>query len=153
MQAQHDLKLIDLNRKGSIASDFTYTLHSGRQGRMHSICSPYTLLWFYDPDCEGCAAMLEAMKRSDILNHPKVLEHVTVLAVYPDEDIELWRSHRHRIPAAWTNAYDKKLVILTEELYDLKGMPTLYLLDRNKRVLLKDASVKEVEYYFQKNMP
>jgi hypothetical protein len=36
---------------------------------------------------------------------------------------------------------------LDRELYDLKAMPTLYLLDKDKKVLLKDAPVEQVEQY------
>ena len=32
-----------------------------------------------------------------------------------------------------------------EQVYDLKAMPTLYLLDAEKRVILKDASFEQVE--------
>ncbi len=39
----------------------------------------------------------------------------------------------------WINGYDKELTVLERELYDLKAMPTLYLLDKDKKVLLKDA--------------
>lgn len=153
IQARHDLKLIGMNRKGSIASDFVYTLHSGGQSQLHRIRSPYTLLVFYDPDCQGCAAMLEELKGSSILNRPDMMKRLKVLACYPDEDIELWRKYRYQIPAGWINAYDKDLVVLSNELYDLTAMPALYLLDKDKRVLLKDVSVKEVEYYFQNNVP
>ena len=52
------------------------------------------------------------------------------------------------IPDGWINSYDKELTVLTEECYDLKAMPALYLLDKDKKVLLKDATVKEIEDYF-----
>lgn len=61
-RARHDLRLITMNRPGSIAADFTYTLPSGAQKRMHDIRSPYTLLLFYNPDCHGCAETLAAMR-------------------------------------------------------------------------------------------
>ena len=34
---------------------------------------------------------------------------------------------------------DKKGVILSDSLYDLKALPTIYLLDENCRVLMKDV--------------
>ncbi len=33
--------------------------------------------------------------------------------------------------------------------YGFKDLPTLYLLDHNKRVQLKDATVEEIEKYFE----
>ena len=47
----------------------------------------------------------------------------------------------------WTNGYDKELVIKNKNLYDLRAIPTLYLLDKNKTVLLKDATLQKVEQY------
>lgn len=35
----------------------------------------------------------------------------------------------------------------TKNLYDLRAIPTLYLLDKNKTVLLKDATLQKVEQY------
>ena len=57
--------------------------------------------------------------------------------------------HRNEIPDGWINSYDKELTVLTEECYDLKAMPTLYLLDKDKKVLLKDAAVRDIEDYFE----
>lgn len=148
-RALHDLKLINMNREGSVASDFVYTLSSGEQQRMHAIRSPYTLLLFYNPDCQECAETLTAMKTSSVLNSPSVMEQVKILAFYPDEDHDIWMKHRNEIPGNWINSYDKKQVVLAKELYDLKAMPTLYLLDKDKKVLLKDARMEEIENYFK----
>jgi hypothetical protein len=35
-------------------------------------------------------------------------------------------------------------------LYDLKAIPTLYLLDGSKTVLLRDATLEEIEKYLIK---
>ena len=43
------------------------------------------------------------------------------------------------VPSSWINAYDAGARISKEELYDLKAIPSMYLLDRDKRVLAKDA--------------
>ena len=48
------------------------------------------------------------------------------------------------------NGYDKKLVIKEKNLYDLKAIPTLYLLDKDKKVLLKDATVAQIDQYLNK---
>ena len=62
-----------------------------------------------------------------------------VLALYPDEDLTAWRAHAPQVPSSWINAYDAGARISKEELYDLKAIPSMYLLDRDKRVLAKDA--------------
>lgn len=148
-RARHDLKLIGMNKVGTVAADFAYTLPSGVQKHMHTILSPYTLLLFYNPDCHGCAETLATMKSSPVLNNPAVMKQLKILAFYPDEDREVWVNHQSEIPPTWINSYDKDLTVLTQELYDLKAMPTLYLLDKEKKVLLKDVPVGAVEEYFE----
>ncbi|KAA5118039.1 DUF5106 domain-containing protein, partial [Bacteroides fragilis] len=54
---------------------------------------------------------------------------------------------RNDFAKEWTNGYDKELVIKNKNLYDLRAIPTLYLLDKNKTVLLKDATLQKVEQY------
>ena len=75
------------------------------------------------------------------------MKQVRILAFYPDEEHEVWENHQDMIPSKWINGYDKELTVLNRELYDLKAMPTLYLLDKDKKVLLKDAPVEQVEQY------
>ena len=58
----------------------------------------------------------------------------------PDEDLGAWRAYRDRIPARWINAYDATQQLREKELYDLKAIPALYLLDCDKRVLVKDGT-------------
>ena len=139
-RARYDLKLIDMNRVGSVAADFVYTLASGAQRRMHDLRSPYTLLLFYNPDCHGCAEVLAHMKSSPVLTDAGIMKQVSILAFYPDEEYEVWKNHRDVIPSGWINGYDKELTVLDRELYDLKAMPTLYLLDKDKKVLLEGCA-------------
>ena len=136
-RARYDLKLIDMNRVGSVAADFVYTLASGAQRRMHDLRSPYTLLLFYNPDCHGCAEVLAHMKSSPVLTDAGIMKQVSILAFYPDEEYKVWENHRDMIPSGWINGYDKELTVLDRELYDLKAMPTLYLLDKDKKVICK----------------
>ena len=50
-------------------------------------------------------------------------------------------------PKEWICTYDDGQVITKERLYDLRAIPTFYLLDREKRVLLKDAPFRIIEAY------
>ena len=66
-----------------------------------------------------------------------------------------WLNYRHNIPASWINSYDKQLRLRDEELYDLKAIPSLYLLDSEKRVMLKDCNlvpqIEEAIYYAEQS--
>lgn len=49
------------------------------------------------------------------------------------------------------NARDASQVINRHRLYDLKAVPCLYLLDADKRVLLKDVTVEHLELYLREH--
>lgn len=150
-RAGHDLRLIRINRRGTRATDFTYTLSDGTRQRLHRLSAERLILLFYDPDCENCANTLEAMKASSLLADRLARNKVKVLAVYADEDTELWKKAQSSLPDTWLNAYDKERRIIREGLYDLQALPSLYLLDADKTVLLKDAAWERVERYLSEH--
>ena len=143
-------ELAEKNRVGMPAADFVYTLPSGKQGRMYGIKAEFTLLFFYNPDCETCAAIKQAMRSSQLLQELTGSKRMKVLTIYPDEDVELWRAHLNEMEDSWINGYDKGQVLTMEQLYDLTSIPSFYLLDKNKKVLLKDADWQQVLYFFGK---
>ena len=75
-----------------------------------------------------------------------------VLSLNPYIDLSEFQKHLSDFPSDWINGYDKKQMIDQKNLYDLKAIPTLYLLDKDKTVLLKDATAEEIEEYLQKNI-
>lgn len=142
-------ELAQKNRAGTKALDFTYTLANGKQGNLHGIKAPYTLLFINNPGCHACGEAIEALKRSPATAQAIARKRVKVLSLYPDADLAEWRKHLSDFPDEWINGYDKKRTIEQKNLYDLKAIPTLYLLDEDKTVLLKDVTAQEIEEYLQ----
>ena len=136
------LALVGRNQQGTVATDFTYTLANGTQGRLHKIDAPFTLLWFYNPGCGECAQTKADVVASGYLDMLHSMGAIEVLAVYADGDVAEWRKAQPEKPDWWIWAYDKGTVIQNKNLYDLKAIPTLYLLDEQKRVILKDPDVE-----------
>lgn len=136
---EHDLRLASQNRIGRPANDFRYTTADGATRRMYDIRAEYLLLFINNPGCGLCKTVREAITESPMLNELIERGRLKVLAIYPDEDLAEWEAYRPNIPARWINAYDKGCVVRDRELYDLKAIPALYLLDRDKRVMVKDA--------------
>lgn len=146
IRPEHELRLALRNRVGQPASDFRYRLASGAEGTLYGIRAEYTLLYFANPDCPMCRRLSGELLASPLLNELTERGTLCVLAVYPDADLSAWRTRRDGMPAAWIDACDPRGVILGGELYDLRAIPSLYLLDREKCVLVKDsASVPEIE--------
>lgn len=147
IRPQARLELAQKNRKGTKAFDFTYTLASGTQGTLYQIQADYTLLFINNPGCHACAEGIEAIRNSPVISKLMADKKLKVLALYPDEELDEWKKHRSDFPNEWINGYDKELTLKTENRYDLRAIPTLYLLDKNKMVLLKDAPAPTIEEY------
>lgn len=141
------LELVRKNRIGTPATDFTYTMANGQTSTLHKIQTDYLLLFFYDPDCQTCQEISKQMSTSFLINDFLKDKRLTILAVYPDEDLLAWKEHIATLPANWINSYDASGSLRNEEIYDLKATPTLYLLNKEKTVLLKDATFPEIEKY------
>jgi thiol-disulfide isomerase/thioredoxin len=147
----HLLELARKNRIGEKAADFTYTQANGKNGTLHAIRSDYTLLFFYNPGCHTCKEIMEQLTSSLRINYLMQEKKLTIVAVYPDEDLTEWNKYLPEVPEEWINAYDKGANVQNEEIYDLKAIPTLYLLDKDKKVILKDTTFEQIENYFRQS--
>lgn len=144
------LEMAKKNRPGMPAQDFTFALPTGQEGTLYDIGTDYTLLFFNNPGCHACNETLRMLKTLAQTNRLLQAGRLTLLTVYPDEELDEWRKHLHEFPVQWTNAYDPQLAIRDKQLYDLKAIPTLYLLDKEKRVILKDTTPQAIENYLKK---
>lgn len=133
-------KTVERNRPGTIAADFGYTTASGTQGRLHTLSSEILVVFFYNPGCADCRRVKELLGGSEVVDALHKSGRLKVLAVYPDKDLTEWKKYLHENPKWWISAYDKGTVIQNKGLYDLKAIPTLYLMDSNKRIALKDPT-------------
>ena len=144
MPYEYDLKVAMQNRVGYKANDFVYTLSSERSARMYNVKAEYLLIFISNPGCPMCRDIREQLMASPLLNELSERGKFKVLVIYPDKDLEAWREHLGDYPLSWINAYDKGGVITEQNLYDLKAIPALYLLNKDKVVMAKDCT--DVEY-------
>ena len=70
-----------------------------------------------------------------------------MLNIYPDEDLQAWYDYLDNYPKDWICGYDPDQVIRSDTRYWLRAIPSLYLLDDEKRVVLKDAPPEKVLVY------
>ena len=133
--------LCNKNRVGTTAADFRYATAWGRQYNMHSIEAEYLMIFFNDPDCPNCKAALEELKKSDPVINLVGMGVMKVLAVSPDGKTQLWDERKADYPSDWIYAYDPSGELNQGTIYSLRTSPSIYLLDEDKRVVLKDASL------------
>lgn len=138
LRPQSQLEMALKNRVGEPATDLVLNLSSGRKVRLYDQKADYTLLYFINPDCPTCAQATAELNASEVVRTLLDGGELKIVTVYPDEDITLWNSHLGDLPGDWVNTYDAEKQIRNRDFYDVRAIPSLYLLDRDKRVLLKD---------------
>ena len=134
-----DARLCALNKVGTRAADFRFADRRGKVRTLYGVEAPYTLLFFSNPGCEACMSIINVLKEDPQISGMISSGRLKVLNIYIDEDLDAWRSYMPVYPDEWYNGFDPDFVIRNETLYNVRAIPSLYLLDSDKTVLLKDA--------------
>ncbi len=136
---EFEIRMTGMNRAGTVAADFRFSDRNGRMRTLHGVSAPMTLLFFSNPGCEACLEIINVLK-----GEPKIAEMISsgklaVLNIYIDEDLQAWKEYMPVYPEEWYNGFDPDLVLRNDSIYNIRAIPSLYLLDGEKRVILKDA--------------
>lgn len=140
----YQARMTALNREGTVAADFRFADRNGRIHSLHGINAPMTLLFFSNPGCDACMEIIKVLSGHEGIASMIADGRLAVLNIYIDEDIQAWRDYMPIYPEQWYNGFDPDLVIRGETLYNVRAIPSLYLLDHEKRVILKDAPENRV---------
>lgn len=127
--------MIQKNMKGEPATNFSYETQTGQKSSLYEIDAKYLVLFFNDPSCSECKKVKE-----ELIQQKEALSSlgVKVFAIYIDDKPEEWRVANY--PADWFNGYAPE--IDTQDLYNIRALPCLYLLDKDKKVVHRDTSVE-----------
>ena len=147
--AMQDASLLGRNPQGAKATDFAYMLPDKTMHNMYDVAAKYTLLFFYTPGCSSCTYVTSRLKGSEIVGNMVQQGALAVLAVCTQDDTPSWRRYLEDIPNNWINGCDKGMSLTVEGVYDLRVPPVLYLLDANKKILLKDVPFAQIEEYLK----
>ena len=134
-----DAKMCALNRTGTKATDFRFSDSSGRIRRLYDIKADNIILFFSNPGCKACLDIINTLKSMPVVTEGVASGRLAVLNIYIDEDLEAWKEYMPIYPEVWYNGYDPDYVIRTDVLYNVRAIPSLYLLDKDKKVIMKDA--------------
>lgn len=137
------------NRPGTLAADFRFRDRTGTDKSLLSLpATEYTLLIFYDPDCETCHGVMDELSASDALNRMINAGKLSVVAVDFETDRSRWNSTKDSLPENWTVGFDKS-DIEDNDIYFIRATPTMYLLDVDKQVIAKDISIVRLFKWIQ----
>jgi len=150
------------NILGNPAADIDLPDTSGKHITLYNMSSPYTVVIIWDPTCGHCK---ETLPKIDSVYEQKWKgEGVKIFAMAKETDGTKsdWMNfiHRNHIQD-WSNVYyskaDEKARVDAgipgySQLYDVISFPTLYLLDKDKRIVAKKLSFDQINEVLQQKI-
>ena len=124
------VKRADILRKitiGRLAPTFTYIDDEGKQIDLSEINSKNTILFFYKPDCQKC------------------IRDKRILGLIKKRQKDLTILHINISEENYSNVSQDIAV-----QYDIKTTPTIYILDKDKRITAKNIKAEEIEFHIIK---
>jgi thiol-disulfide isomerase/thioredoxin len=150
------------NILGNPAADIDLPDTSGKHITLYGLHAPYTIVVIWDPTCGHCK---EIVPKVDSLYEEKWKdEGVQVFAMAKETDgtrkdwLNFIRQHHLE---DWSNVYyskaDEKARVDAgvpgySQLYDVLSFPTLYLLDKDKRIVAKKLSFDQINEVLQQKI-
>lgn len=144
-----ETQMCSLNMIGSPAADFTFTDLSGRRHTLYSIKAGTTLLFFTNPGCPACKEITESLTSDGKIAALVASGRLAVVNIYIDDELDKWREYASVYPKGWYNGYDQGYIIRSDVTYNVRAIPSLYVLDSEKKVIMKDAPVENVLPYLE----
>jgi len=128
---------------GKIAPEISAPDTKGKIVSLSGIRSEYTLVIFWSSECPHCGAMMPRLKELYDRQKPKRFE---VLSVSIDTSRTAWTGFLKEQKLSWINVTDLKgFNGKPADDFNIYATPTMFLLDREKKILSKPISLRELE--------
>ena len=145
------------NLIGEKAADLELTDSSGKPSSLYNVKSNYTVVVFWDPTCGHCR---EELPKLDSFYRAKwKKEGVKIYAVLSENEKSKWLEFIHEKKLEdWIHVYQteesKKAEVESKQasfrqLYDVTQTPTIYLLDKEKRIIAKKLTLQQMDDLLQ----
>ncbi|MGC4035385.1 MAG: DUF5106 domain-containing protein [Chitinophagaceae bacterium] len=150
------------NILGTAASDVILPDTAGQRVSLYSISAPYTLVVFWDPTCGHCKETLPRIDSIYRATWKSLGLKIYAIGRQTENTREDWLKfiHGHQIDD-WSNVYYSKAeesdriaknIPGYSQLYDIQSFPTLYLLDKEKRIIAKKLTLEQVNEVLKEKM-
>jgi hypothetical protein len=143
------------NILGTEASDIELPDTAGKTEKLYSLQAPYTLVVIWDPTCSHCKETLPKLDSAYNARWKNMGLKFFGMARETDGKKSDWLNfiHDHHLNE-WTHVYYSKDADQSRvnagipgysQLYDVQTFPTLYLLDKDKRIIAKKLTLEQVD--------
>lgn len=133
---------------GATAPDFTIRDDSGLSVSLSELDHPYTLVMFWSSTCGHCRLMMPDLKQWYLEENSLDIE---VVAISIDSSAMLYREYLGVEPMPWISSHE---VLgwqgIVPSNYQIYATPTLFLLDRERTILARPASVRQLQRSLKK---
>ncbi len=134
---------------GNLAPPLEIPDAKGSMDRLSDIHSEFTLLVFWSTQCPHCTAMMDRLK--EIYDKQKT-RRFEVMAVSIDTSHSDWTGFIKAHRLNWVNVSELKgFSGKSCDDYNIYATPTLFLLDREKKIISKPVSLYEMEQVLREN--
>lgn len=134
---------------GKKVKNLILTDSSGVYQALYNVNTPYTILYFWDPDCGHCKKATPKVKAY----YDKVKSKgVQVFAVCTEVEMDKWKNYIKENKLDWINVADPKLQNNFREEFDIKTTPQIFILDKDKKILAKKIDEETLEKIMDKEL-
>jgi thiol-disulfide isomerase/thioredoxin len=131
---------------GKTAPPLTLPDTNGKPVAFKQIKSPYTILFFWDPECGHCKKSTPRLKAFYDKYKSKGFE---VYAVNIEENRDQWVKYIKDNGLNWINVTNAEHRYYLKIYYDIYSTPVIYVLDENKKIIAKRIDAEKLEGYVE----
>jgi len=133
--------------KGQPAPEFTITDNSNKTINLKDVSADYTLVLFWSSWCSHCAKVVPDIKAIYDGTDRKKLE---VIAISLDTNKNSWTDYIDKHKLSWINYSSLKgWNCPIGRSYYIYATPTMFLLDKEKKIVAKPLNARDLRTYFQ----
>ena len=131
------------------AAPFDMETRLGEAVSLESTETPFALLYCNNPDCNICEEVSDSLSSQDVMQFVDA-RMLTIYSVCVAGDFDEWLNQAD-VPGR-VEAVNKSMSIMAGEDYEFSSLPALFLIDKNRTILLNDTTVAEIVEYLEKYM-
>ena len=135
------IDLIRPNLIGKKAENIVMDSYKGIFVSLYDFEKEFTILYFWEPDCGHCKEATPKLKAYYDKSKDYSLE---VFAVCTTADKAKWTKYIEDNKLTWINGWDPQRSSHFDFYYNVQSTPTVYILDKNKKIIAKKLSVEEI---------
>jgi protein-disulfide isomerase len=140
---------------GTPASDISLKDSTGKTTNLYNVTAPFTIVAFWDPTCGHCKEMLPKLDSFYRAKWKGMNVHIYAVAKETDGTKKDWLDFINQQKLKdWSHVYYSKVednarisanIPGYAQLYDVRTYPTLYLLDKDKKIIAKKLTYSQID--------